>query len=209
MLENYRRVFNRISQFFDRKALTQSERQFLDVCSGNSPLTARKAFEHCHPVAKSYDSKALLKSIVGEQDQIQTDGSSTAWSFGYDLPKRQAQLLCTWYLATEKGNDEWDAGKLEVIVNPFPAENSSLRQFVEDGRLLYSQLKGMWKKEMERNLPLPLNFHDTDSLSIDLIKKGRLHMDTAYSLNAVHQVGKQAVWVITSKEGTYEEGFNS
>lgn len=171
MSDTMRRLYNAVDVLFDTRAISRETRYARSDGESNLPKTALQAFKSVQPFAFNLDRQARLKMIVSQQG-VRADGTSTHWEFFFDLIQRRAQLVCEWLLSWEKTKDDYGPASIEIVVKPFPAAGSPIRQAVKEGKLLHRQMIRMWKQECRRRPDLPGKFRDTDIVIADFLRQG-------------------------------------
>lgn len=144
-----------------------------------SAKTASTAFASIIKLVKKFDRHAKLKMIVSP-DGVDRDGASFRWEYFFDLPKLQAKLVCDWHVQNDHNNIAVE--RADIAVTPFPPADNVIRQMVDEGKLLYPQLKGMWRKELVRTPDIPYSFYDSSVAIVDLVTLGLTPLDMEFSL---------------------------
>jgi hypothetical protein len=206
MSDTLRRLYNKIDIFFDRRAISTGIRLSRSIDTVNRPETAARAFEYIKPMAREFDRKACLKSILSQQG-IDENGASSCWEYFFDLPTRRAQLLCEWSLPWNELTDDYGAAKIEFIIKPFPPVNSPIRQLVREGKLLHRQMIGLWEQEYRRRPDLPFKFRDTGAILADFLQQGLDVSQIEFSLRTGQSPQGSQCWIAQTRKTTYYTAF--
>ncbi|MBN2469321.1 MAG: hypothetical protein JXN59_01255, partial [Anaerolineae bacterium] len=132
MSDQARRWFNAIAAVFDRRAIKREQHLSRQEDGSRTPITARQAYERILPEARRFDRRARLTLIVSQQG-LDGSGASAHWEFCFDLPHRQATMNAEWILPWDEAADDYGAARIDITLRPFPAEDSLLRQMVQQG----------------------------------------------------------------------------
>jgi len=198
----FRRLYNSIDSFFDRRAILEEVHLTHEIEGEAQPRTARQAFEKVRPLAKKLDRKAELKMIVSQQG-IDREGESNHWEFFFDLVDRKAKLVCVWMLVWDQQKDKFGSSRLETTILPFPSPDNPIRKMVHDGQLLYQQLAIMWRRECERLPSIPDDFRDTKEVIPALIEQGLDILLTEFSLSTGQSLEGNGSWKIQTRDKTF------
>jgi len=202
MDKQFRRLYNSIDGFFDRRAILEEVHIAHEIEDEAQPSTARQAFEKIQPFAKKLDRKAQLKMIVSQQG-IDREGESNHWEFFFDLVGRKAKLVCEWMLVWDQQKDKFGSSRIETTILPFPSPDSSIRKMVHEGQLLYQQLAIMWRRECERLPSIPDEFRDTREVILALIEQGLDISLTESSLSTGQSPEGIGSWKIQTRNKTF------
>jgi len=205
-VQTLRRIFNKIDALFDRGAITHELHYSRGGKEPGRLLTARQAYMIIQPAAREFDTQARLKAIAAPQG-AGVDGAGSHWEFFFDLPRRRAQLGCTWSLAWDEAADAWGPARIEINARPFPAEGGPIRQLVADGSLLHRQLYGLWEQERTRRADLPDTFRDTPAVMAELTRQGLDLAQDEFSLNTEPAAAGRTVWTARSRQKTWSTDF--
>src|SRR5688500_14166749 len=120
---------------------------------------------------------------------------------------RRAQLVCEWILPWDDAIDNYGPAGVEIVVKPFPAVDSPVRQMVREGKLLHKQMISMWKQEYKRLPDLPNKFRDTDMVLADFLQQGLDPTQVEFSLRTGQSPQGQMCWMAQSRTATYYSAF--
>jgi hypothetical protein len=76
---------------------------------------------------------------------------------------------------------------------------SVFRTMVENGQLLYPQLKGLWQQERRRMVDLPHSFRDSDIALVEFVRQGLKPADVEFSLGTGTGPGGKPAWVAQTR----------
>lgn len=196
-----------MDSLFDRSSISKNISFSQELGGGTHPKTAKGALELTLPAARKFDRKARLKMIVSQKG-VDQHGDSAHWEFFFDLPGRQAQLVCEWKLTWDEKADAYGPPRIEITVRPFPPPESPIRQMVRDGHLLHRQLAGMWRSELNRLPTLPYSFRDTNSIIADFMKQGLDITQMEFSLSTGLSPEHGISWMAQTGNKTYYAVFS-
>ncbi len=199
-MENLRRLYNIVDRFLDRHSLAETIQRSRSGGEKYNPITASEALSLCVPLVREIERGACLKLIVSPDGSIQRDGRSARWEFFFDLPQRRAKILCVWHLLWNEEKDDFGEAQIDITVNPFPPPNSPPRQMVKEGKLLYRQLIGMWRKEQNRRDILPDSFRDSDEVIVEFARKGLDLSEKEITLRAEWVANELPRWYADSRD---------
>ena len=197
-----RRIYNKIDAVFDRGALEKEHRFTRSALTTHGSLTLGAVYALCQNIAGEFDDKPRL-TLAAAPEGTDRNGAGRRWELFFYLPKRRAVLECAWIMPE---NEEEEA-RIEVTARPFPPEDSSLRTMVAQGKLLRRQLIGMWQAELHKHPELPRHFHNSDRALIKFVQQGLDPAAEEFSLTAKYVDGRQANWVLKTREKTYQIPF--
>jgi len=203
MVSDYlRRIYNKVARRLDRQALLQEKRFLHEVGDPGSFKSASRAFSLVFPFVREIDSSAKLKMMVAPEG---TDGVGAAfrWEFFFDLPRRRAQVEAKWFLRWDETLDGFGAARIEIIARPFPPMNSVFRTMVENGQLLYPQLRGLWQQERRRVVDLPHSFRDSDIALAELVRQGLKPSDAEFSLGTGTGPEGRPAWIAQTRTQSF------
>jgi len=201
MDKQFRRFYNSIDGFFDRRAMLEEVHITHEIEDDAQPRTARQAFVRIRPSAKKLDQKAQLKMIISQQG-IDREGESSHWEFFFDLIDRKAKLVCEWMLVWDQQKDKFGSSRIGTTILPFPSSDNPIRKMVHDGQLLYPQLATMWKREYERLPSIPEEFRDSNEVILELIAQGVDFSLTEFSLSTAQSPEGIGSWKIQTRNKT-------
>jgi hypothetical protein len=201
-----RRAFNRLDRALDRRSLKEAVRIERETGEGAAPVTARTAFRTCLKAARSLDRGARLRLIAAPKIATTADGTSRIWDFNFHLPRRRAQLACRWELPFDEEIDDFGPARLEATATPFPAPGTPLVTLVEEGRMLYRQLNGLWLAERRRGRDLPHRFRDSDAVVAELMAQGLDPHSDEFTLDTLGR-GAAPIWTAATRDRTWEAPF--
>jgi hypothetical protein len=190
MSDAIRRVYNRIDQWLDRRALRKEVRETRSLGGAAAPMTAAAVLNVVRPVAVEHDPAALLKMIAAPEGTNRS-GEAARWELFFDLPARVAKLECVWRLP-------WDA-----VRDEFPPPGNVLRQLVDGGKLLYAQLRGQWQAEVARTPALPASMRDSGLALSDAIAAGLVVDDEEFSVATGQGPDGQPAWIVAGRARRY------
>jgi hypothetical protein len=205
MSDLLRRIYNSIDRVFDIHAIPKVLRYSRDGGESRTPKTALQAFQLLQPFVRELDSQSQLKMIVSQQG-LTANGVSTHWEFFFNLFRRRAEVVCKWVLSWDEAADNHGQANIEIVVNPFPAVNSPIREAVREGKLLHQQMIGMWGQECRRSPTLPNKFRDTDIVLADFVSQG-LDTTQEFSLSTGQSPKGQLCWIAQTRNTTYYSPF--
>ncbi len=201
-INDIRRLYNALGQSFDRQVLDQAVHASHRIENSSTPVSAGQAFSLVLAEAKNMDTKARLK-LISAADGVQADGRATRWEFFFDLPRRRAKLECAWFLVWDKRADAFVATQVEVRAQPFPASDNKLRQLVDEGELLYQQLRGLWQQERKRTPDLPHKFRDSDAVIRELAELDNNLLNHELSLSTGLNPQGKPCWVARTRSDNF------
>lgn len=206
-VESLRRLFNRLEQTFDRRSLKEVVRISRQTGQGAAPVTAREAFRTCLKEARTLDRGAKLRLIAAPKIATGGDGTSRTWDLHFHLPRRRAQLACRWELPFDEAADDFGPARLEATATPFPAPGTPLVTLVDQGKMLYRQLNGLWLQERRRGRDLPHRFRDSDEVVAEFKAQGLNALDEEFTLGTRAEDARSAVWTAATRVTTWETSF--
>jgi hypothetical protein len=202
MSDAIRRVYNRIDQWLDRRALRKEVRETRSLGGAAAPMTAAAVLNVVRPVAVEHDPAALLKMIAAPEGTNRS-GEAARWELFFDLPARVAKLECVWRLPWDAVRDEYSTPVLELRATPFPPPGNVLRQLVDGGKLLYAQLRGQWQAEVARTPALPASMRDSGLALSDAIAAGLVVDDEEFSVATGQGPDGQPAWIVAGRARRY------
>jgi hypothetical protein len=206
MIERIRSLYNKIDNLFDRRSITEKIQFSREIPNQAQVVPAGQAFANVLPIAREFDRKAVLKSIVSQQG-TDSSGRSAHWEFFFDLVDRRAQLAAEWKLAWDERADRYGPAQVAITVNPFPPPDSPMRIMVQDGRLLHQQLIGIWKQELARRPVLTDRFRDSNVAITELVQQGLDLASMEFSLHTDASQHGQASWIAATRYKSYSTSF--
>jgi hypothetical protein len=206
-VEALRRLFNRLDRAIDRRSLREVVRITRETGQGAEPVTARVAFQACLKVARSLDRGARLRLIAAPKIATLADGTSRAWDFHFHLPRRRGVLACRWELPFDAAADDFGPARLDVTATPFPAPGSPMLTLVDQGKMLYRQLNGLWRMERRRARDLPHRFRDSDEVVAELAAQGLDATLDEVTLATRCDGDAPPVWTAATRDRTWETRF--
>jgi hypothetical protein len=206
MLNNFRKFYNSVDRFFDRRAISEKIQFSRDIPGEDRPKTAGQALAVTQPVASEFDRRAQLKLIASQQG-VGADGTSVHWEFFFDLPDRRAQLAAEWKLTWNETADRHGKAQIVITVNPFPPADSPVRRMAQEGQLLHKQMVGMWEQELRRRPTLPHRFRDTDLVMSDFSKQGLDPSQSEFSLCTGQSSEGRPCWIAQTRDKSYFAAF--
>jgi hypothetical protein len=206
MIDNFRKFYNSVDRFFDRRAISEKIQFSREIPGDDQPKTAGRAFAQIVPMVRKFDRKAQLKLIVSQQG-VDAHGTGTHWEFFFDLPGLRAQLACEWKLTRDEKADGYEMAHVTITVNPFPPADSLIRQMVRNGQLLQRQLIGMWQQEMKRTPALSHRFRDSDLAMADFSKQGLDPSVVEFSLRTGRSPEGHLSWIAQTRDRSYFSAF--
>jgi hypothetical protein len=206
-VERLRRALNRFDQTLDRRTMKEVTRISRETGEGAAPATAGEAFRTCLKAARSLDRGARLRLIAAPNTATCEDGTSRTWDFHFHLPRRRAQLACRWELPFDEGLDDFGPARLTATATPFPAPGALLMTLVDQGKMLYRQLNGLWLQERRRGRDLPHRFRDSREVVVELREKGLDALSREFSLGTRTEAGAPPVWTAATPDTTWETPF--
>lgn len=204
--DQLRRYFNRMDRWLDRSSLAEERREQIDLEAPPEPVTARKAFGYVWPVVRRIDRTARLKLISGSEN-LHPSGTTSRWAFLFDLPKRRAKAALDWVLPWDEDSDAYGSPRIEGVIRPFPAPGSLLHRMIDEGRVLYRQLNGPWRDEMNRTPVLPNSFKDSDAVIRECTERGLDLGRDETTLVAKGVSAAELVWEAQTRHETYQTSF--
>lgn len=198
MSDRYRQIYNSIERALDFRELRQEKRLLHERGAPGQRLTASRALSLVLPPVRRIDRDAMLKMIAAP-DGTGVDGTSGRWEFSFDLPRRRAKVGAAWFLQWDDELDEYGSARIEVVARPFPPMDSVIRTMVDEGKLIYPQLKAFWRKERRRVPDLRRSFRDSDVAIADLIRQGLSPEEVEFSLATRAASDQAPVWVAQTR----------
>jgi hypothetical protein len=202
MSDAIRRVYNRIDQWLDRRALRAESRATRALGGDAEPRSAAAVLSAVRRVATELDAGAMLKMIVAPEGTNRS-GEASRWEFFFDLPARVAKLECVWVLPWDERRDGYAEPTLELRATPFPPPGSPLRRLVDDGKLLYAQLRGQWRAEVARAPALPASIRDSRVALAEAISAGLAVDDEEFSVATGKGADGQPAWIVAGRARRY------
>ena len=202
-----RRVLNGFDRALDRRSLKEVVRISRATGEGAEPVTARVAFDACLKVARTFDRGARLRLIAAPGIATGGDGKSREWNVHFHLPRRRAELACRWHLPFDEADDDFAPARLDATATPFPAPGGLILTLVDQGKMLYRQLNGLWLMERRRARDLPHRFRDSDEVVAELAGRGLDATDTEFTFATGWADGGAPVWTAATRDRTYETSF--
>jgi len=202
-VERLRRYVNRLDRWLDRASLVEATSTRIDLDKPAEPVTARQAFSSVLPVARRVDGSARLKLITASEN-LDASGTASRWEFFFDLPKRRAKATVAWVLPLTEEFDSYRSPIVEAVFRPFPMPGSLFYRMIDEGRLLYRQLNGHWRDEMQRTPDLPKSFKDSDLAMRELSQRGLDVGSDEASLTAKGVSETEIVWMAQTRYNSYQ-----
>lgn len=201
-----RRYYNRLDRWLDRSSLLEERRERIDLGASAEPATARQAFGFVRPVVLRMDRSASLKLITGSEN-LDASGQASRWEFFFDLPKRRAKAAVEWVLPWDERADSYGSPHVEAVFRPFQAPENVLYGMIDEGRLLYRQLNGHWRDEMQKTPALPQRFRDSDAVMREFAERGLDASRDEVTLAARGVSDSEVVWTAQTRHSTYRTSF--
>jgi hypothetical protein len=206
MSDYLRRIYNRIERSFDRTALVHEMRIDRELRGAATLERASFAFAQILPIVTELDRSCRLKMIVAPQG-VDRSGATFRWEFLFDLVRRRAKADAVWFLRWDDSSDAFKEARAQIVARPFAPSGSTLHRMVEEGKLLYPQLKGLWRQEHCRSAALPHTFCDSDRAMQALTRQGLDAEDMEFSLSTAVSAGGRFEWVARTRTQTYSTDF--
>lgn len=202
-------MLNRFDKTLDRRSLKEVVRISRETGEGAAPVTARDAFRTCLKAARTLDRGARLRLIAAPKIATGEDGTSRTWDFHFHLPRRRAQMACRWELPFDEAADDFGAARLDATATPFPAPGTPISTLVDQGKMLYRQLNGLWLQERRRGSDLPHRFRDSDEVLAELGAQGLDPLAEEFTLGTRANAAAAPVWTAATRDTTWETPFVS
>ncbi|MEM7245166.1 MAG: hypothetical protein AAF533_07465 [Acidobacteriota bacterium] len=162
MSDTLRRWYNRIDRLFDRGALEEPRDEVREEPAAE-PLSARDAFALLLPLVRAHDRRPVLTQVAASES-VEPCGRASRWEMAWALPRCRAFASADWALQHDVAGEP-RSSRVELRLRPHAPAGGSLRQAVDEGRLLHRQLVGSWRDEMRRRGSLPADFRDSTEVA--------------------------------------------
>lgn len=200
--DRLRRLYNHVACRLDRSSLTEETRRELDLGAAVEPKSALEALALGRRLVERLDRRARLTKIAAPAGTL-ANGSAQRWEYLFDLAAARARAELVWSLVWDESLDRWVGARVELIARPFVPRGGTLWKLLEEGKLLYPQIAGLWRQELGRTSPLPRRIRDSTEVLPALIRAGLRPEEVEFSLTTEVKPPVEPRWVAHTRREAY------